>query len=493
MKNFKKVIIMCLAMVLVASLAIAGTIAYLTDTDSKTNVMTVGSVKIEQIEQEYNEAGELVDFTQAKPLMPYVGTLGWKNTTEANGAYRSFTMNNVVDKYVSVTNTGKSDAYVRTVFAFEMGEYATVDAFRYNVIGVSTNAENGAEFDFDGTWNWGTPFVAVIDGENYMVWEAVHSAAVAPKTTTIPSLLQVYMNKNCDNEEVTKVDGNENGTYDILVLSQAVQAAGFDSAEAALTEAFGKVEDNAVAWFSGDDFELPVVVRESTAVNAALKDGKDVYFADDISAPLANGSIYGTPTAITQKNGGVIDGKGNELVVETTAYNAYAIETYGGTIKNLSIKTAMGRGIVISSPTSDILIENVVIDGPGYALNTTEYGAKNLVVNNSTINGWTSLAGLASVTFNNTSFGENSAKYWQNMGYGKHYDCLIRPYCGVEFNSCVFEEEYCLLLDSLGAGQKIILNNCTTNGTKITASNYESYITIELPAGRTLADCVIFK
>ena len=92
MKNFKKVIIMCLAMVLVAALAIAGTIAYLTDTDSKTNVMTVGSVEIEQIEQEYNEAGELVDFTQAKPLMPYVGTLGWENTTEADGAYRSFTM-----------------------------------------------------------------------------------------------------------------------------------------------------------------------------------------------------------------------------------------------------------------------------------------------------------------------------------------------------------------------------------------------------------------
>ena len=292
MKNCKKIILMCLAMVLVASLAIMGTVAYLTSDDSKTNVMTVGSVEIKQIEQEYNADGELVDFTQAKPLMPYVGTLGWKNTTEADGAYRSFTMNNVVDKYVSVENTGKSDAYVRTVFAFEMGEYAAVDQFRNTVIGVSRNSADGAEFDFDGTWVWNDPFVAVIDGENYMVWEAVHSTAVAPDTTTIPSLLQVYMNKTCDNEEVTKVDGNENGTYDILVFSQAVQTAGFDSAQEALDEAFGAITSVTHPWVDGADipelltYDGVLYFTENGVGTVSSKGGDTVYrgvYSDGVS------------------------------------------------------------------------------------------------------------------------------------------------------------------------------------------------------------------
>jgi predicted ribosomally synthesized peptide with SipW-like signal peptide len=245
MKNFKKVIIMCLAMVLVAALAIAGTIAYLTDTDSKTNVMTVGSVDIEQIEQEYNANGELVDFTQAKPLMPYVGTLGWKNTN--NYAYRSFTMNNVVDKYVSVKNNGKSDAYVRTLIAFEMGEMTTAEWAK--AISVSINSATRA--DFAGTWSWSAfdadAMVIEVDGHNYALYVATHQNAVKPGETTIPSLLQVYMDKSCDNAEVTKIDGNENGTYDILVFSQAVQAAGFENAKTALDTAFGKTAERALS------------------------------------------------------------------------------------------------------------------------------------------------------------------------------------------------------------------------------------------------------
>ena len=110
MAKFKKVLLMCTAYALIAAVAIGGTIAYLTSEDSDVNVMTTGNVKIEQIEQQYDENGNLVPFEQDKPLYPYVGELGWKNTEYADGAYRQFTMNNVVDKYVSVKNTGKSDA-----------------------------------------------------------------------------------------------------------------------------------------------------------------------------------------------------------------------------------------------------------------------------------------------------------------------------------------------------------------------------------------------
>ncbi len=262
----KKIIALLLVIALTAALSVSLTMAYLQDTDDDVNVMTLGNVYIDQIEQQWNaDKTELVDFDQGKPLYPYVGTLGWADTPATtainpapnNAAYRRFTMENVVDKYVSVKNVGDSAAYVRTIFAFEMGGFETIDEFKYKVVGYSSNAENGAEFP-GLDWLWGTEFVAQIDGKNYMVREAVHVDPLASGATTIPSLLQVYMNKDCGNAEVEKIDGNGNGLYDILVLSQAVQTEGFDGAKAALDTAFGAPEAvngegivNAAAWFKG--------------------------------------------------------------------------------------------------------------------------------------------------------------------------------------------------------------------------------------------------
>jgi predicted ribosomally synthesized peptide with SipW-like signal peptide len=250
----KKIIALCLVVAL-AVIAIGGaTLAYFSDTDSAKNEMTLGSVDIEQKEYQWNDSKTgLVAFKQDKPLMPYVGTLGWENDQANGGAYRRFTMENVVDKYVSVKNIGKSPAYVRTVFAFEMGEFSTVDDFYYKVVGTSINAADGSQFQFSGAWIWGNKFVAQIDGHNYMIWEAVHQDALKPEGKTIPSLLQVYMNAAATNEDCEKLDGNNNDKYDILVLSQAVQAAGFETvgASEALDEAFGDVTAaKATEWFT---------------------------------------------------------------------------------------------------------------------------------------------------------------------------------------------------------------------------------------------------
>ena len=247
----KKTIALVLCMVLALTLGLGNTLAYLTDSDADVNVMTLGKVDILQNEQQWNDDKTALEpFENNKPLLPYVGALGWDNTDEDDGAYRTFTMENVVDKYVSVTNTGNSDAYVRTILAAEMGEYESLDEFRYNIIGFSENFADGATFDFPGTWEWDDFFVAQIDGKNYMIMTATHHDVLEPGETTIPSLLQVYMNKACGNEEVEKVDGNDNGTYDIIALSQAVQAQGFDNAKDALKEGFGEVNAaNIQEWF----------------------------------------------------------------------------------------------------------------------------------------------------------------------------------------------------------------------------------------------------
>ena len=250
----KSTLIMILSLVLAVAIGVGSTMAYLQDTDEDVNVMTLGSVYITQNEQEYNADGELVPFTQDKPLFPAVGTPAWNvtaNSTEEEKAWRQFTgLENVVDKYVTVTNTGKSDAYVRTLVALEMGEL-DINAFA-GVFGLSANKVDGDEFDFPGTWEIVDDDVYTINGKTYNVMTFEHQDALVPGETTIPSILQMYLKGEATtNETMEKIDGNGNGKYDVLVLSQAVQTQGFADASTALNTAFGEIkQDNIQKWFA---------------------------------------------------------------------------------------------------------------------------------------------------------------------------------------------------------------------------------------------------
>ena len=229
-------------------------------------------------------------------------------------------------------------------------------------------------------------------------------------------------------------------------------------------------------------------------LKAALAADKDVFLNDNISftgvkqTPDRNGyvEVYGNPTGFAQY-GGVLDGNGYELIDEQ-GDRAYVVVTHGGTIKNVTIETG-ARGIVTYAPTENVYIDGVIVNGPGYALNSTEYGAVDMFVTNSTVNGWTSLAGFKRVTFTNCKLGENTAKYWQSFGYGQDYDRLFRVYSATTFEACQFEQGYYL---DMSAGGTATLIDCTVNGVEITADNYADYITIEVPGGKTLADVVTF-
>ena len=226
-------------------------------------------------------------------------------------------------------------------------------------------------------------------------------------------------------------------------------------------------------------------VGTATGLVAYAKMGVNVMLVGDISAPLSQSAIYGTAVAVIQK-GGVLDGNGYSLDIQNPKYEGYAIETWGGTIKNLTIDTAVGRGIMISSPTEDVYLDNVVVDGPGYAVNTTEHNGKKLIVTNSTIKGWTSLAGLDFVSFENCVFGENTSKYWQEMGYDQDYDRLIKPYVNTTFTNCEFEKGYYLDLSALEDGCTVTLTDCTCGEKTITAETFMQYVTVEIYEGQSI-------
>ncbi|MBQ7010076.1 MAG: hypothetical protein IJN63_00070 [Clostridia bacterium] len=285
-KTFAKILLAAASLVLVVALTVSITIAYLTSSDSDTNVMVLGEVVIDQIEQEWGENGQLQPFTQDKPILPATGAIAWDNLDKATAtveemAWRKFAMGNVVDKYVTVKNIGKNPAYVRTFIALEMGDLTIGELA--DAISMSVNAEAGSEFQFPGSWVWTHDYVAEINGRNYNIMVAVHTDDLEPGEETLPSLLQVYLKKTATHETCEKIDGNGNGRYDILVYTEAVQSEGFENegAQAALNEAYYVPSETAHPWVNG--VYDPSYAGSASELTKALNNGGDLKLTKDIT------------------------------------------------------------------------------------------------------------------------------------------------------------------------------------------------------------------
>lgn len=250
----KKVLLVGLLVVLVAAVSVGLTVAYLTSQDSETNTFTVGNIGIDLIEQQVNEAGTALEtFEQDQVLLPIVGS--------AQGDKDKFgqpVAANYIDKIVTVKNTGKNDAWVRAYFAIPSAlddGYETFNA-GLNVLHFNFGNANGVstmdvqwKWTHDGKWNY---FETTIDGVEYNVYFADYYQPLAANAITEQFVSGVYLDKSFDQ----KADGtyvafgkdidltgmiDENGVLKVNcpVKVVAVQAAGFNSADDAITNAFG--------------------------------------------------------------------------------------------------------------------------------------------------------------------------------------------------------------------------------------------------------------
>lgn len=262
---------MVVAIVMALTLSLSGTLAYLSDTDSDVNVMTLGNVYIEQIEQERDANGNLVDFTQAKPAYPAVGPIKYIDTpVTINGADVLLfvdDLKNVVDKFVTVKNTGKSDAYVRTIVAIEAPDYDPNDLIHINY--------NNDEYTISN------PVTAEIKGVEYVIFTFTLKEILEAGEVSAPSLMQLFLDSKTTNEDCAKFGD----AWEVLVVSQAVQAAGFENAKDALDTAFGEISATNHPWTEGVE---PVVVFVSSdeELNAALEDAT-------VSEIVLNSGNYG--------------------------------------------------------------------------------------------------------------------------------------------------------------------------------------------------------
>ncbi len=252
----KKVIAWLLVLALTAAVSIGATLAYLTDTDEDVNVMTLGKVKIDQLEYERidveskDEDATVQEFHDNKPLYPGVYENGFDFGTGDNyvnwgqigkdeytsGIWNPDKINNEVDKMVFVKNKGDYDAYVRSVFAFEAGKYTTLDEFNAKVH-LNLN-------ETDWTWEWMQDTPVQIGDSTYFIATATYNKVLAPGALTEISLSQIALDKTAGNADVEAFGD----TYQVLVKSQGIQADGFTDPDTALNEGFGVIDAMNVPW-----------------------------------------------------------------------------------------------------------------------------------------------------------------------------------------------------------------------------------------------------
>ena len=248
----KKIIALCLVVALALTAVVSGSLAYFTDTDNADNTFAVGNVKIKLIEQQRGENG-LEAFEQNKKLYPIVGS--------AQGEKDEYGMpvaKNYVDKMVTIKNTGSEDAYIRAYFAIPSAlddGYETFNAgmnvlhfnFGNKVVDGTVSSTYGVEWNWqhDGKWNY---FETELDGIKYNVYYADYYQTVAADATTEQFVQGVYLDKSFDMKDgkpyafgkAFEVDANWDWSkVNCPVFAVACQAAGFDSAEDAITAAFG--------------------------------------------------------------------------------------------------------------------------------------------------------------------------------------------------------------------------------------------------------------
>lgn len=239
-KNTKKKLFTLMLVIMLLSIAVVGgSLAWFTAEDEATNVFTVGTIGIEQIE--LNKDGNA--FTQNQMLFPVISTDYDSVENDPNFIY----------KKVSIDNTGSNPAYVRTWIAIPT---QLIDHLHL--------LTNNADWHFTGS---PVSFTLEDSDVQYTAYCYVYGKTLSVESTTEDLLTGVYLDAQVDikdnpDDEDTNLEfckPNGDGTYNftgfeiadaegkylnnvpvnVLVATQAVQVKGFARASVALNTAFG--------------------------------------------------------------------------------------------------------------------------------------------------------------------------------------------------------------------------------------------------------------
>lgn len=247
----KRFVAILLCMTLVALAAIGATFAYLTSTDSVTNIFTVGNVKIDLIESSLHRenAGVANGATSDSELWSNVNKEGTNNTSkykagdtfytdaqiEANAA--EYKCENVkllpgesYHKMPYVKNTGSEDAYIRIRVMIP----ADLDTAILNSSMYTSTALNNKEF----TMAYDNSGTVERNSVKYNVYTFTRIDPLAAGAMTYWNVWgTIHMDPDTTGEELAEFFGEgkpyADGVFPVLVEADGIQSDGFADAAAA--------------------------------------------------------------------------------------------------------------------------------------------------------------------------------------------------------------------------------------------------------------------
>ena len=230
------------------------------------------------------------------------------------------------------------------------------------------------------------------------------------------------MKATATNEDVEKIDGNKNGTYDILVVSQAIQVAGFADAETALNAGFGDITTTNHPWTEG--VNVPVIVSSADDMYAALNAGeKDLV-------------VVGATINENNFNGRYYKDRNVDFVDCTFTANMNYMYINDATFTNCTFDCGAANAAV----HYDELFGDLVFNNCTFKSGKIQIGANKDMT--------------GTVTFNDCVFAETtSTSIWAEKG--------IRVYSPAEFNDCEFNNRVVLAGSN---GLSVTFDSCTMNG-----------------------------
>lgn len=252
----KTILVAAIAVMLVAALVVGGTLAYFTDTKSADNTFTVGNVKIDLLESSLHRENAGYVGTPGEELNPQNAELwsevlkqGSNNTSpykagdtfytddQIKANAREYKCENVelnpgeyYHKMPYVVNTGKNAAYIRIRVMIP----AALDTAILNSSMYTTTALNNKEF----TMAYDSTGTVERDGVMYNVYTFTRIDPLAAGEMTYWNVWgTIHMDTTATNEQIAQL--LPNGTFNVLVEADAIQADGFANATAAFA-AFDK-------------------------------------------------------------------------------------------------------------------------------------------------------------------------------------------------------------------------------------------------------------
>lgn len=440
MKNIKKIVALVLAMVLVAGLSVAGTVAYLTDRDAKTNIFTVGNVDIS-----LNEA-----FGQGAALVPgveinKVPTITNNGPTDA-WVWMTFSIPSALDNFVQGSEQGSNENIIHwnPLGATAEGyvtEERVANAIQQGLLPEGTTADD--IIAANKTWN---VFNSLGDGQNvyqetidnisYNTYVLLYNKALTKGETTLPSLFKVYLDAQIDIDpegqmyrvvkgNATKVEWNIKtaGNPLIHIAAYGIQKDNFATVNDAYAAYNTQWGDNGRA-----EAEAPTTVTNNAELDAALKAGKT-------SILMAEGT-YQMPASA----------KGKVLTLTGSGKNT-VIEVVGA-----------GQG-----EANGQLDYN--LDG-----STVTFNDLTIKTNNQTYAGYARLK----ATFNNCVMDQCFCLNGDSAFYGCTFDVSGNQYnvwtWGADkatFDNCTFNSDGKAILLYGQANTNLVVNKCTFNDTGV--------------------------